>query len=238
MRGIARWVYEHPYDVVTILMGNAKYTNATSFVPAIENSGLKQFAYIPPKDPMSLDDWPTLGNMILQSQRVVLFLDYEARQAEVPYLLDQFIHIWETPFNPTSREFPCVIDRPPDLSERDAQFRMYMANHNLNTELTVLGNSLLVPTRPLLEETNAVNGTGSLGLAAEQCAQKWGRAPNWLLVDYYNVGNGSVFEVAAKWNNVTYDRECCGFDVNSAVSIRASTFAWMGVALAVAFVMV
>jgi hypothetical protein len=33
-----------------------------------------------------------------------------------------------------------------------------------------------------------------------------------LLVDFYNEGptNGSVFEVAAKANNVTYDRECCG----------------------------
>jgi hypothetical protein len=33
------------------------------------------------------------------------------------------------------------------------------------------------------------------------------------LVDYYNEGNfnGSVFEVAAEMNNVTYDRDsCCG----------------------------
>lgn len=38
----------------------------------------------------------------------------------------------------------------------------------------------------------------------------YGRPPNWLLVDYYNVGNGSVFEVAAKANGVTYDAKCCG----------------------------
>lgn len=39
------------------------------------------------------------------------------------------------------------------------------------------------------------------------------RPPNFLLVDYYNYGkpNGSVFEVAAKMNNVTYDvSKCCG----------------------------
>lgn len=31
-------------------------------------------------------------------------------------------------------------------------------------------------------------------------------------MDYYNYGdfNGSVFEVAAQMNNVTYDRNCCG----------------------------
>lgn len=40
----------------------------------------------------------------------------------------------------------------------------------------------------------------------------WDRPPNFLLVDFYNYGNfnGSVFEVAAEMNNVTYDRECCG----------------------------
>lgn len=40
----------------------------------------------------------------------------------------------------------------------------------------------------------------------------WNRPPNFLLVDYYNYGNvnGSVFEVAAEMNNVTYNRTCCG----------------------------
>lgn len=38
----------------------------------------------------------------------------------------------------------------------------------------------------------------------------WGRYPNNLLVDFYEAGNGSVFEVAAKANNVTYLGGCCG----------------------------
>lgn len=183
---------------------------------------MKQFAYIPPKNPMGRDEWPTLGNMILTNQRVVVFMDYEANQGEVPYILDQFIHVWETPFDPTSREFPCTIDRPPNLSEQDAEPRMYIVNHNLNTELQLLGNSILVPTRPLLNETNAVNGTGSLGLAVENCVAKRGRPPNWLLVDYYNVGNGSVFEVAARWNNVTYGGPCCGFERSAAGRVGVS----------------
>lgn len=41
---------------------------------------------------------------------------------------------------------------------------------------------------------------------------KWDRPPNFLLVDFYNQGpaNGSVFEVAARANGVTYNRQCCG----------------------------
>lgn len=34
-------------------------------------------------------------------------------------------------------------------------------------------------------------------------------------MDYYNVDGGSVFEVAAKANNVTYNRKCCGVATSS-----------------------
>jgi len=52
--------------------------------------------------------------------------------------------------------------------------------------------------------------------------ETWNRPPNFLLVDYYNYGNfnGSVFEVAADMNNVTYNRKCCG--QTSAASLGAS----------------
>ena len=41
---------------------------------------------------------------------------------------------------------------------------------------------------------------------------QWPNPPNFLLVDYYNEGSfpGSVFEVAAIHNNVTYNGKCCG----------------------------
>jgi hypothetical protein len=53
----------------------------------------------------------------------------------------------------------------------------------------------------------------------------WGRAPNFLLVDYYNYGNfpGSVFEVAAQHNNVTYNRNCCGANASSGTGERLLT---------------
>lgn len=60
----------------------------------------------------------------------------------------------------------------------------------------------------------------------------WNRPPTWLLVDYYDVGDGSVFEVAAKANGVTYNRACCGAtSTSAAANVRGSA-----VALVVAFV--
>jgi hypothetical protein len=122
---------------------------------------------------MGLDDWPTLASMILSSQRVVIFMDYQANQTAVPWILDEFSQMWETPFDPTDRSFPCTVQRPPDLSSQDAKNRLYMMNHNLNQQVSLLGVSLLIPLKPLLPVTNNVSGYGSLGQSAENCYGDW-----------------------------------------------------------------
>ncbi|KAK5628864.1 hypothetical protein RRF57_004579 [Xylaria bambusicola] len=166
---------------------------------------------------MNLSSWPTLTDMILTGQRVVMFMDYMANQTAYPWLLDEFSQMWETPFDPVDNTFPCDVARPPNLAPDSANNRLSLINHNLNTQLSILGVDLLVPARTSLNVTNNVNGTGSLGLSAEKCLRQWGRPPNFLNVDYYNYGGfpGSVFEVAAQMNNVTYKRPCCGVPVKN-----------------------
>ncbi|ODM21772.1 hypothetical protein SI65_02616 [Aspergillus cristatus] len=209
---VTEWIKTHPYDVVTILMGNSDYVSPSYFTKPVENSGLKDLVYTPPKIPMSLDDWPSLSSMILSGKRAVMFLDYQADQTADPWLMDEFSQVWETPFSPTDREFPCTTQRPPNLAPQDASNRLYIANHNLNLEFNFGSLNLLIPNTALLNETNAVSGYGSLGRMADNCTTNWNRPPNFLLVDYYNIGNfnGSVFEVAAEMNNVTYNGQCCG----------------------------
>ena len=209
---VREWVEQHPFDVITILLGNGNYSHPDLYAPFIEKTGILRYTYEAPYLPMQLDDWPTLENMILRGKRVVMFMDYEARQEEYPWLLDEFAQVWETPFNPTDRDFPCDIQRPPGLSVEDAKNRLYLMNHNLNVEFNVFDASLLVPAVSLLNETNNATGYGSLGEAAKTCRERFDRAPNFMNVDYYNFGDppGSVFEVAAQMNNVTYNWDCCG----------------------------
>ncbi|KAJ5285993.1 hypothetical protein N7524_001299 [Penicillium chrysogenum] len=197
---VNKWMRRNPYDVVTFIIGNFDYVSPENFTTPIYNSGLKDLIYTPHQE------------MILKQKRAVFFMDYQANQTAHPWLMDQFSQVWETPFSPTDPAFPCTQQRPPGLSEADAKDRMYMANHNLNLQLNLGSLSMLIPNTALLDETNAVNGSGSLGEMAQECNKTWGRPPNFLLVDYYNYGdfNGSVFEVAAQMNNVTYDRNCCG----------------------------
>ena len=85
---------------------------------------------------------------------------------------------------------------------------------------------------------------------AQTCKTMYaGRPPNFLLVDFYDVGNytvgsdvrnGSVFEVAAMMNGVEYNRSCCGFEtaLYSAASLRGEGHALKAVAAAVVGVMV
>ncbi|KAJ5297868.1 hypothetical protein N7508_008117 [Penicillium antarcticum] len=206
------WMRKNPYDVVTFMIGNYDYVNPENFTTPIYNAGLKDLIYTPTKVPMALDDWPTLSDMILRGKRAVFFMDYQANQTALPWLMDEFSQMWETPFSPTNKNFPCTVQRPPGLSEANAKKRLYMANHNLNLQLNLGSLSLLIPNTAELNVTNGVSGEGSLGWMAENCTKKWDRPPNFLLVDYYNYGtpNGTVFEVAADMNNVTWDGKCCG----------------------------
>lgn len=230
LRTVANWVRDHPYDVVTVLLVNSDFRNVTDYVDSIMNSGLEPYLYTPPKVPMYAEDWPTIGSMLLSSKRVVIFMDYQANQTQVPYVLDEFSQMWETPFSPTDDSFPCTQERPPDLSKNDASRLPYLANHNLNIEISLGGSSLLIPQFDALNQTNSVNGTdgqnstGSLGEMATQCNQTWDKPPAWLLVDFYNRGDfhGSVFEVAAKMNNVTYSGKCCGVSVNTGGAMAIS----------------
>ncbi|KAH0557189.1 hypothetical protein GP486_005016 [Trichoglossum hirsutum] len=181
LSNVTKWLQANPNEVVTILMGNSDNQPPTSFQEHIKKAGLEPFAYVPPKIPMGLNDWPTLSSMISSGhglhpsdlgKRAVIFLDYGADQGSVPYILDQFSQLWETPFSPTNRSFPCEPDRPPGLKSEQAAARMYMANHNLNVEVKVDKLDVLLPAVAELMFMNGADGQGSLGEMQNTCLGK------------------------------------------------------------------
>jgi hypothetical protein len=232
---VTQWLQRNTYDVIMVLMGNQDFVPPENFTGPVRDSGLINYVYVPPKIPMGLEDWPTLAEMIITNQRAVMMLDYQANQTAIPWLLDEFSQMWETPFSPTERSFPCTPQRPPDDPDNVREDRMYMANHNLNVEVSIAGIDLDLPAYNILNETNAVSGYGSVGLTVQNCTAKWNRPPNFLLVDYYNLGdfNGSIFQVAANANGVQYNRNsCCG-------TMASSSFqTWRGGSLLVALTVI
>jgi hypothetical protein len=131
--------------------------------------------------------------------------------------MSEFTNVWETAFDVTDTTFDCNVNR----TKGDPTSQMYLINHFLDK--VILGQP--APDPEAANVTNGVSGTGSLGLQVQTCAAANGRNPNFMLVDvcvpdracsgtkahsahslqFYEFGSGSVFEVAATANGVTYN---------------------------------
>jgi hypothetical protein len=87
----------------------------------------------------------------------------------------EFTNNWETAFDVTDTTFDCNVNR----TNGDNTTQLYLINHFLD-------KIVLNQFTPDVEDaatTNAVSGTGSLGLQVQTCAAQWGRNPNFMLVD-------------------------------------------------------
>ncbi|BGP39161.1 hypothetical protein JCM10449v2_003099 [Rhodotorula kratochvilovae] len=197
---VKTWLDANPNEVVTILMVNTEGVAPSVWAQSYTDSGLASYVYTPSSTPVAYDAWPTYQELISAGTRVVSFLAQNADTSSVPYLLDEFTNVWETPYDQTDNAFPCTVDRVTGSAEG----KMYLMNHFLDVNTTILGQTFAVPAEAELEQTNAVSGTGSLGAQASECLAQHGYYPTFTLVDYYDVGDGSVFEYAAQLNGVTY----------------------------------
>lgn len=192
---VKTWMNLNPNDVVTILIVNIDNLPASQYASVYVAAGVDQMSYSPSNASLSASSWPTLNSMITAGTRLVTFMDNAANFASVPYIIDEFTNVWETAFDITNIAlFDCTVNR----SKADPTTSMFLINHFLDT--STLG--ILVPDVANANVTNAVSGSGSLGQEVSACLSLWKRNPNFLLVDYYDMGGGSVFTVAASANGV------------------------------------
>ncbi|KAH8431771.1 uncharacterized protein LDX57_009424 [Aspergillus melleus] len=191
---VKTWLEGHPDEVLTLLLTNGDGVPVSKFDETFTKADIKKYAFVPEpaSEVLPIGSWPTLGEMISKGKRLVVFLDYGADVATVPYILDEFAYYFETPFGVTDRKFPnCSIDRPPNAN---ADGRMYIVNHFLDVD--ILG--VLIPDRLRAPRTNAVSGDGSIGAQANLCNSKHGRLANVILVDF--VDQGQVIAAQNKFN--------------------------------------
>ncbi|KAI0782491.1 PLC-like phosphodiesterase [Irpex lacteus] len=195
---VKSWMDSNTNDVVTLLITNTDGMPPTTFDGVFKAAGLDTASWTPPSAQLNSTAWPTLGSLIDGGTRLVTFLAQQADFTQVPYLIDEFTNVWETAFDVTDTTFDCNVNR----TKGDPTQQLYLINHFLD-KASVFG--LPAPDVGNAATTNAASGTGSLGLQVETCEAQYGRAPNFLLVDFYEYGGGSVFQVAATANGVSYD---------------------------------
>jgi hypothetical protein len=197
LQSVQSWMGSNPNDVVSLLIVNSDGFKPTDYDTVFKAVGLDTLSYSPPSANTSVGSWPSLGSLIDSGKRLVTFMDAGADFTSVPYIIDEFTNVWETAFDLTDTTFDCNVNR----TNGDPSTQMYLINHFLDK--IVLGQP--APDPEAANATNAVSGTGSLGLQVQTCAAANGRNPNFMLVDFYEFGGGSVFDVAATANGVTYD---------------------------------
>jgi len=193
---VKQWLDANPNEVLSLLIVNIDDLPASSYDPVFKAVGLDTMSYAPPSLTMPASQWPTLGSLIDSGKRLLTFLDNGADLTSVPYLLDEFTNIWESAFDVTDPTFDCNVNR----TKGDTSTQMFLINHFLDT----LVFNQPVPDVAQANVTNSASGPGSLGAQVATCVATQGRPPNFLLVDFYEYGGGSVFQVAADINGVTY----------------------------------
>ncbi|EMD41853.1 hypothetical protein CERSUDRAFT_110411 [Gelatoporia subvermispora B] len=194
---VKTWMDANPNDVVSLLIVNSDDIPPAQYDTVFKAAGLDTMAYVPSNASIPATEWPTLGSLINSGKRLVAFLTTEADYSSVPYLIDEFTNIWETAFDVTDTTFDCNVNR----TNGDFSTQMFLINHFLDELIA----GFPAPDSQKANQTNAVSGVGSLGQQVQTCAAQYDRNPNFMLVDFYEYGGGSVFQVAATANGVTYD---------------------------------
>ncbi|KAF3913761.1 hypothetical protein AA313_de0209083 [Arthrobotrys entomopaga] len=201
---IRYWLDQNPNEVITILLVNSDNVDTGNFGAAFTASGLSTYGFTPESPTGSSTNWPTLRTMITSNKRLVAFVTGITYTTTYPYLLNEFTHVFETPFTVTSLTgFNCTLDRPsgfPSFSAALSAGMMPLMNHFADTALPL---GIDIPDLIDIKTTNSPSTvkTGALGLHASNCMAQWGQKPIFILVDFYD--QGPAIDTANKLNGVT-----------------------------------
>ncbi|KAK8024320.1 PLC-like phosphodiesterase [Apiospora rasikravindrae] len=180
LKDIKTWMDGNPNEVVTLLLTNQDAIDINKFADAFKAVGLDAYAYAPGAD-LAMNDWPTLGTMVSNKKRLVVFMDYHADTSKVPWILDEFKYYFETPFDTTDENFAqCTLDRPQGAS---ADGRMYIVNHFLDIEIFP---GVLIPN---LADAGKTNSMTSILAQTDLCYTQYKRTPNVVLLDFASIGD-------------------------------------------------
>ena len=190
LAAIKSWMDANPNEVVTLLLVNSDNAAATDLGPQFASAGIDKYAYKPASS-SATQTWPTLQSLISNGTRLVTFVaSMSAPSPQYPYLMDEFTYVFENQFENTSpTNYSCQPDRPAAVANQPAQAvssgRMFLMNHFLDSA-SLFG--LQTPNDTYAGTTNAQSGVGSLGEQMGACSQTYSKPPNFVLVDFFNVG--------------------------------------------------
>ncbi|KAM7222433.1 PLC-like phosphodiesterase, TIM beta/alpha-barrel-containing domain containing protein [Rhypophila decipiens] len=201
------WMDDNPNEVVTLLLVNSDNVAASSYGSVFESSGISTYGHIHTSpSTASVSSWPTLGEMISSNKRLITFIASVEYSTTYPYLLNEFAHVFETPYqNYGLSNFTCNLDRPSSMGTARAAISGAMMPLMNHFSYKKYSDSIDVPNVSDIDTTNSpsTSTTGALGQHADSCVSAWGAGikPVFMLVDFYD--KGPAIDTADRLNGVT-----------------------------------
>lgn len=161
--GVRAFLAQNPREVVSLLVEN--HVPDADLARALREAGLDGYAHTQPRD----EPWPTLGAMIAAGRRLVVFV--ERGGGRPGWLHPLFEYAWDTPY-----AYRDVTDFDCRLGRGHAGAALFTVNHFLTR---VFGDP---------ELARAANARETLAARLDACARQHGRRPNFVAVDFYELG--------------------------------------------------
>lgn len=167
---VKEFLNSYPYEIVTIIFEN-NGSNA-QLIKAIEDADLVDLTYIHD------GTWPTLKEMVLSGQRLVLFTESD-KLPKPDYLMPAWGFVFDTEYTYKNvSDFNCNVNRGGEGTKE-----LYLVNH-------WLGNSVGLPDKNLAFKSNT---STVLNNRLTTCSsENNNKKVNFVGVDFYEIGAGKA----------------------------------------------
>jgi hypothetical protein len=167
---IKTFLDNNPNEVVTIIL--ECYVTANDIENEVNQSGLSSYLYTHNNS----IGWPTLQNMIDNDNRLVIFTDVDDASSSQSWYHYAWDYAVETHYSVESiNDFTCDFNRGDPLND------LFILNHFVTDANLGYG---------LYTESNDVNANPFFITRALNCQSQTNKFPNFVTVDYYELGDG------------------------------------------------
>lgn len=180
---VADFVRTHPDEVVPIVVED--YVSRADIAKGVRDSGLEKYVFTPEDDPTFT--WPTLGEMIDDDTRVVIFSEKNKELTKPDWYRNFYRYAMETPFDhkaPTQKAMSC---RPNRGGKGKSLFLM---NHWITRDTGSRADAGIVNQKRFILER------------ARRCEETRGHMVNIVAVDFTTIGD--VFGAVDALNGVRF----------------------------------
>ncbi len=166
------FIDENPNEVITLILED--YSSVSELSDVLFASGIIEYLY----EYNEGYGWPTLQEMIDLDKRIVFFSDSEFQNSP-SWFHFLWEHAVETHFSNSSiDDFSC------DFNRGDEQNSLFILNHFITNYQLVISNLELYN-----EQVEEVNSNPYFINRVYDCASEKDKFPNFITVDFYDVGN-------------------------------------------------